>query len=138
FALANCYEQLHDYENAARWYKSAIDRKEKHRHENYRRLGFVVGKLGKTEEAIIAYKEAELFNKYQIYKPEAYKNHTASSSTRYAISSEHYSVNDRIICYESLSGRRIMVNPYAIFEQVYSDSNFKNYIHVWVVRSFSV
>src|SRR5699024_9907200 len=92
-ALANCHEQLHDYENAARWYTSAIDRQENQRHENYRRLGFVLGKLGKTEEAIIAYKEAELFNKYQIYKPEVYKNDTTNISTRYAISYEHYSVN---------------------------------------------
>src|SRR5699024_2507734 len=40
--------------------------------------------------------------------------------------------------YERLTGGRILGNPYAAFEQVYSDSNFKNYIHVWVIRSFSV
>src|SRR5699024_9355036 len=43
-----------------------------------------------------------------------------------------------MIFYESLSGGRIMGNPYAVFEQVYSDSNFKNYIHVRVIRSFSL
>src|SRR5699024_1733031 len=138
FALANCYEQLHDYKNAAKWYKSAIDRQEKHRHENYRRLGFVLSKLGKTKEAITAYKEAERINKYQIDKPEVYKKDITKISTRYSISYEHYTVNDRIIFYESLSGGRIMGNPYAVFEQVYSDSNFENYIHVWVIRSFSV
>src|SRR5699024_9754219 len=138
FALANCYEQLHDYKNAAKWYKSAIDRQEKHRHENYRRLGFVLSKLGKTKEAITAYKEAELFNKYQIDKPEVYKNDINKISTRYSISYEHYTVNDRIIFYESLSGGRIMGNPYAVFEQIYCDNNFKNYLHVWVLKSFSV
>src|SRR5699024_7754143 len=57
---------------------------------------------------------------------------------RYAISYEHYPVVNNMIFYESLSGGRVMGNPYAIFEQVYSDSNFKNYIHIWAIRSFSV
>src|SRR5690625_3730890 len=138
FALANCYEQLHDYKNAAKWYKSAIDRQEKHRHENYRRLGFVLSKLGKTKEAITAYKEAELFNKYQIDKPEVYKKDITKISTRYSISYEHYTLNDQMIFYESLSGARMMGNPYAIFKTIFNHNDFNKFIHIWVVQSFKV
>src|SRR5699024_1184335 len=136
FALANCFEQLNDYENAAKWYKNAIARQEKHRPGNYRRLGIVLNKLGKTEDALVAFKEAELFSRGTFNDAEFYKKHINKASVRYAISYEHYEVNTQMIFYESLVGARMMDNPYAIFENIFNNEDFKDYTHVWVINSF--
>lgn len=138
FALANCYEQLNDYHNAAKWFKSAIDRQEKHRPGNYRRLASVLVQLGKTDDALIAYKEAELFSQPNYIDQGFYKKNITKEKVRYAISYEHYSVNNQIIFYESLSGTRMMDSPFAIFEHILGKDDFKNYTHVWVVNSFQV
>src|SRR5699024_6466723 len=63
FSLANCYEQLDRNEQAAGAFLRAIERQEKHRPGNYRRLGQVLTKLGKKDEALDAFHEAELFRK---------------------------------------------------------------------------
>lgn len=138
FALANCYEQLKDYQNAAKWFESAIARQGTHRPGNYRRLGFVLVQLGRTEDALTAYKEAELFSKPSIIDQGFYKKNITKASVRYAISYEHYPINDKMVFYESLGGTRMMDSPFAIFEYIVNDNNFKDYIHVWVVNSFQV
>src|SRR5699024_9072068 len=138
YRLAHCYEQIEDYPNAAKWYKNAIIRQQNHSPGNYRRLAFVLRKMGENKEALEAYSEAELFRRSSIVSKKNHGKDVKKTEVRYAISYEHYPVVNNMIFYESLSGGRIMGNPYAVFEQVYSDSNFKNYIHVWVIRSFSV
>src|SRR5699024_8396581 len=138
YRLAHCYEQVGNYPNAAKWYKTAIIRQQSHSPGNYRRLAFVLRKMGKNKEALEAYSEADLFRKSSIVSKETYDVNIKKNEIRYAISYEHYPVVNNMIFYESLSGGRVMGNPYAIFEQVYSDSNFKNYIHIWAIRSFSV
>ena len=138
FALANCYEQLKDYQNAAKWYESAISRQKTHRPGNYRRLGYVLDQLGRTEESLAAYKEAELFSKPSIIDQRFYKKNITKDSVRYAISYEHYPINDKMVFYESLGGTRMMDSPFAIFDYIVNDNDFKDYIHVWVVNSFQV
>ncbi|GIN69646.1 hypothetical protein J14TS2_01210 [Bacillus sp. J14TS2] len=138
FALANCYEQLKDYQNAAKWYESAIARQEKHRPGNYRRLGYVLAQLGRTKESLAAYQEAELFDKPSHIDQSLYKKNIAKTNVRYAISYEHYSINDKMVFYESLGGARMMDSPFAIFEYIVNDINFKDYTHVWVVNSFGI
>src|SRR5699024_8808523 len=109
---------------------------EKHRHENYRRLGFVLSKLGKTKEAITAYKEAELFNKYQIDKPEVYKKDITKISTRYSISYEHYTLNDQMIFYESLSSSRTMRISLYIFQTIFIHNDCNKFNHICVVQKY--
>ncbi len=138
FALANCYEQLKDFENAAKWYESAIARQEKHRPENYRRLGFVLSQLGRTKESLEAYKEAELFSRPNIIDQGFYKKNITKLRVRYAISYEHYPLDNKMVFYESLDGSRMTGNPYAIFKYIYNHIHFKDYTHVWVVGSFQV
>ncbi|MEN1967743.1 CDP-glycerol glycerophosphotransferase family protein [Lentibacillus sp. N15] len=138
YALANCYEQLKDYSNAVKWYESAIARQQKHRPGNYRRLGFVLEQLERTGESTIAYREAKLFDNPSTIDQNFYKKNITNAKVRYAISYEHYSVNDKMIFYESMGGTRMMDSPYAVFEYIVNDNDFKNYIHVWVVNSFQV
>lgn len=138
FALANCYEQLNDYYNAAIWFESAIARQGNHRPGNYRRLGLVYSQLGRTKDALGAFKEAEIFSKANFIDGKFYKKHINKATVRYAISYEHYSIDNQIIFYESLSGARMMDSPFAIFENIFNKSNFKNYTHVWVVNSYHV
>ncbi|MBY7144659.1 CDP-glycerol glycerophosphotransferase family protein [Virgibacillus sp. NKC19-3] len=137
FALASCYEQLKDYKNAAKWYESAIARQEKHRPGNYRRLGFVLDKLGRNKESLEAYKEAELFRRPSTINEKLYKKNITKPEVRYATCYEHYPLNENIILYRS-SGARLTDNPYAIFKYIMNDINFKDYIHVWIIDSFKV
>lgn len=138
FALANCYEQLNDYENAIKWFKSAIARQEKHRPGNYRRLGFALNKVGRTNDALDAFKEAEIFSRPNYLEEEFYKKHINKNTVRYAISYEYYSIDNKMIFYESLSGARMMDSPFAIFEHIFNDDDFKEYTHIWVVNSYTV
>src|SRR5699024_7376257 len=134
FALANCYEQLGQYEQAAISFTRAIKRQEKHRPGNYRRLGQVLTKLGKKDEALDAFHEAELFSKPNYINQSFYKKNISKDKVRYAISYEYYPVNDHMIFYESLSGTRMMDSPFAIFEHIFNKEDFKNYTHIWVVN----
>lgn len=137
FALANCYEQLEDYENAAKSYTNAIERQEKHRPGNYRRLGYVLNKLGRTEEALAAYEEAEAFRKPSFMGKKKYEKYIKQLEVRYGICYEHYSIDNKMIIYGS-SGGRLTDNPFAIFKQLLKNDEFKDFTHVWIVNSFLV
>src|SRR5699024_9102824 len=138
YALANCYEKVDDYHNAAIYYQNAIDRSLMHKPTMYRKLGFTLSNLGETESALNAYRDADLFAKPNIVKPNVYKRDIDKVNVRYGICYHHYQVKSNMIFYESMSGGRMMGNPYAIFEYIIEDQNFKDYIHVWVVNSFQV
>lgn len=138
FALANCYEQLREYQNAAKWYESAIARQQNFSPGNYRRLGFVLDQLGRTKDSLEAYKKAELFSRPSIIDQKLYKKKVTKAEVRYAISYEHYPLDNKMVFYESLGGARLMGNPYAIFEYIRNHEDFKEYTHVWVVGSFQV
>src|SRR5699024_10596158 len=135
FSLANCYEEMRDYYNAAKWYKSAIDRKQKHTPEWYRRLGFALEKLGESNKALEAFQEADLFRRPSSIYNKFYKKHIKGSSTRYAISYDYYQVNDNMVFYESMAGSRLMCNPLAIFQHLMANEEFKHYTQVWTVKN---
>src|SRR5699024_10838327 len=103
-----------------------------------RRLGFVLNQMGKSEEALAAYSEAELFRRPSAVSKTIYDKHIKKNGVRYAISYEHYPVVDNMIFYESFNGGRLMGNPYAIFDTIYRDSNFEHFTHVWAIKSFKV
>src|SRR5699024_9706060 len=86
FSLANCYEEMREYYNAAKWYKSAIDRKQRHTPECYRGLESALEKSGEPNKALEASQQANLFRRPSSIDTEFYKEHIKSSSARYAIS----------------------------------------------------
>lgn len=138
YILANCYEELKDYKNAARTYQNAIDRNLKHNQTMHRRLGFVLGKLNKQEEALNAYKKADMFTKPLSVPQNFYKRVISRSRIRYAISYENYSVNNKMVFYESMSGGGMMGSPFAIFDHLIKNQEFNDFIHIWVINSFQV
>src|SRR5699024_4718357 len=123
-------EEMREYYNAAKWYKSAIDRKQRHTPEWYRRLGFALEKSGEPNKALEAFQEANLFRRPSSIDNKFYKKHIKSSSTRYAISYNHYQVNDKMVFYESMAGARLMCNPLDIFKDLMDNEEFKHYTHV--------
>ncbi|WP_166973430.1 CDP-glycerol glycerophosphotransferase family protein [Brevibacterium atlanticum] len=44
----------------------------------------------------------------------------------------------KVIFYESMSGARMMDSPYALFIRLYHEPEFRDYHHVWSVRSFDL
>lgn len=138
YALGLCYEKMADYTNAALWYKSAKDRYLNHNEEVIRRYANVLSKSGRIDEACEAYQEANLFKKPILATNAQQKNNINKKTVRYAISYEFYNVESNIIFYESLGGARMMGNPYAIYEQILDHKDFKEFVHVWVVKSFAV
>ncbi len=137
YSLANCYAKLKDYENAAKWYNSAIARQQKHTPEWYRKLGLALEKSGKLTQALEAYQEADLFSRPSGINNNFYKKYIKDLATRYAISYEYYPIDDRMVFYESMAGSRLMCNPLALFKRLMKDEEFKNYIHVWSIKSLS-
>lgn len=138
YILANCYEELKDYNNAAKWYQNAIDRNLRHNQTMYRRLGFALDKLNKQEEALNAYKEADVFTKPLGVPQNFYKRVIFRNRVRYAISYENYSVNNKMIFYESMSGGGMMGSPFAVFDYLIKNHEFNDFIHIWVINSFQV
>lgn len=138
YALAQCYEEIKNYSKAALWYESTIDRDLKHNPNTYKRLGSMLAEVGEYEKAIQTYQDADLFAKVEDVSREIYKNNISKPNIRYGISYTHYSVNSKMVFYESMSGGRMMGNPYAIFERLIDREYFQDYIHVWVVNSLQV
>ena len=57
---------------------------------------------------------------------------------RYALYHAALPLDDRIIFYESMSGKRMMDNPMALFRAAYADPRFADHIHVWSVANYDV
>lgn len=55
--------------------------------------------------------------------------------TRQAEYNETVPTNFKVIFYESMSGARMMDSPYAMFARIFNDPEFRDYHHVWSVRS---
>lgn len=55
--------------------------------------------------------------------------------TRQAEYNEAVPTNTKVIFYESMSGARMMDSPYALFTHIFDDPAFRDFHHVWSVRS---
>lgn len=53
--------------------------------------------------------------------------------SKYAHYYKDYDIEDNIILYDSYFSRGMLCNPYAIFRELLSNSEFDKYTHVWVV-----
>lgn len=136
YQLALCYEELENYEKAVTAYENAIIRQQTHRPNNYRRLAYVLEKIGKHEEALDSYREAELFRKPSYMSDAAYKKHLESISVRYAENYNYYEIDEEMIFYESMGGAGIIGNPAAMFDYLFNNHTYKSYTHIWVINSF--
>lgn len=136
--LAYCYEQIGEDNSAITWYKSGIDRDLEHNSNSYRRLGFLLYNNGQHHEALETFREAVIFEKPFSVKQGIYDKNIIKKNIRYGISYKHYTVDDNMVFYESMSGGRMMGSPFAIFEYIVNHKDFENYTHVWVVNSFRV
>lgn len=136
YQLALCYEEIENYEKAAIAYKNAITRQQTHRPNNFRRLAYMLEKIGEKAAALEAYNEAELFRKPSYMSKNAYEKHLGSISVRYAQSFNYYEIEENMIFYESMGGAGIVGNPRAIFDYLDNDKNYDAFIHVWVINSF--
>ncbi len=65
---------------------------------------------------------------------EAFKNYDNKRRTRYAYYYKYCKVRDNVVLYESFYGKGMLCNPYAIFLELMGDPEFKDYIHVWVLK----
>lgn len=53
---------------------------------------------------------------------------------RYAKYYKNLLIDDKVILYDSYFGRGMICNPYAIFLELKSNKDFKDYTHVWVIE----
>ncbi len=65
---------------------------------------------------------------------EAFKSSDSKRRTRYAYYYKYCKVRDHVVLYESFYGKGMLCNPYAIFLELLGDPEFKDYIHVWVLK----
>lgn len=136
YNLAVSYEDIGDFKNAEKWFESAIERQQTHRPGNYRRLARIYNKLGKYDQALASYNEAELFSMPSNMGKTTYEKNIKKLSIRYGISYNHYKIDDKMVFYESLSGARVMCNPAGVFDYILHHKDFEDFTHVWVVNNF--
>ena len=137
YTLAQCYEDINDFENAEKWYKKAIERQQMHRPNNYRKLAYVLKKQHKNAEALEKFLEAEIFRAPSKMTKNNYDNVIQNKSVRYATFFEYYKVDNNMVFYESMNGNRIMGNPAGVFEYIYEHEDFKNFVHIWAINSLN-
>ncbi|ETI91842.1 MAG: Cps2D [Clostridium butyricum DORA_1] len=53
---------------------------------------------------------------------------------RYARYIEKNKIDDKMIMYESFQGKGLLCNPYAMFQYIVNEPEFKDYKHVWVLK----
>lgn len=138
YNLARTFEDLGDDENASINYEKSIARQQIHRAANFRRYGAMLAKNGDFKKAAKIYDEAELHRIPSNMSTKAFENNITDVEIRYAMAYEFYNkLDSRMIFYESMSGSKMMGNPFSIFNAIYNDRRYKDYMHVWVVNTFA-
>ncbi len=65
---------------------------------------------------------------------EGLSSYDSRKRTRYAYYYKFCKVRSNMVLYESFYGKGMLCNPYAIFQELMRDPEFKNFIHVWVLK----
>lgn len=70
-----------------------------------------------------------------VYRPveKVLKNAALRKRTRYAYYHKYLPIQPNVILYESFFGRGMLCNPYALFLQLLSDSQYRHFTHIWAL-----
>lgn len=137
YNLARCFEDIADYQQAAVYYQQTVERQQIHRPEIYRRLAFCLAQTGAESAALAKYHEADLYRIPSNMSEKVYQKAMKDVAVKYAMCYEFYEeLNNKMVFYESMSGSSMMGNPGGIFDYIFENEAFSEFVHVWVINDF--
>lgn len=133
--LGLAYEQLSNWAKAADAYKAAVERNDDHDGYWWFRLGYVLHRLGKPEEACEAYRWTRILGRpYGVDISQYTRAKDAHDAAQYAEYLDVLPIQECTILYESYHGSSMSCNPYAIFRHVLGRPEFSGWRHIWVIN----
>lgn len=139
FRLGMAYEYSGILDSAINAYKMAISRRSQHSAKLYIRLGVVLHKAHRFEEASSVFLNIRKYRSAHGVSEDYLKNdNVAARNSAYAEYQEVLPIQKETVLYESFHGASIACNPLAIFLHLLHDASFAQYVHVWVVNDIDV
>lgn len=141
YQLGEMRELREDWEGAALAYADAVARSNPHRPEWYYRLGFVLFRAQRFEEACSAFRETRVLRRaYEMDSDmkECKLPRGAKSVMEYNEYAEELCVRPRTILYECFHGAAMGCNPEAICRHLLNNPDYDDWLHVWCVGNFEV
>lgn len=136
YQLGQVRERKCDWSGAASAYGDAVARSNQHRPSWYYRLGFVLFRAGRFEEATQAFRETRGFRlPYGVDTRGYSKDPVTRGNMQYREHLDTLPLQPLTILYESTHGAVVGGNPYAIFEHLLDHPEYKNWTHVWAVAA---
>jgi len=132
FLLGQAREAAGDLQGASKAYAEAAARRSDYSASDYFHLGRMLAELGLYAEACEAFREIREFKRLSapvadLGQPDLKK--------RYAECLATLDVRSEVVLYECFHGASMSCNPYALFRYFLSESQFKDILHVWALKS---
>ena len=139
YLLGEVRERGKDWAGAAAAYADAVARSSPHRPDWYYRLGSVLFRMGRFEEACEAFRETRLFGRPYGVDTNVYIKKPAMYQTmQYRECFDTLPIRPCTVLYESTHGASVGGNPYAIFEYLLDHPDYRNWTHVWAIAQGTV
>ncbi|NYT79831.1 CDP-glycerol glycerophosphotransferase family protein [Alcaligenaceae bacterium] len=134
YKLGNQAERLQMWKEAAQAYQAAVDCGSNHNSLWYYRLGYVLEKMGRFQEACSAFVETRVFRQsHGVDMSRFKKNAGLMQRMEYTEFLETLPIKKKTILYESFLGSSLGCNPYAIYRELLDNPAFNDFTHIWVV-----
>jgi len=134
YLLGEIREGCEDWGGAADAYSNAVARSNSHPAAWYYRLGSVLFKADRFEDACTAFRETRILRRpFGVNATNYQKNVEQKYLMEYGEYFETLSVRPHQILYESMHGTSIGGNPYAMFEYIFRCTEYADWTHVWVI-----
>lgn len=135
YKFGNQAARLEMWGDAAAAYTAASERSEDHNTLLYYRLGYVLEKQEKYEEACQAFKKTRILQKpHGVSEELMSKSEDIRTTTSFVEYSQVLPLNSEAILYESFNGNSLTCNPFAIFKELIAHPLYKKYLHVWALN----
>lgn len=135
YALGEQHECAGSWELAAKAYADATARSDEHRPGWYYRLGFVLFRAGRSEEACGAFREMRILKRPYGVDISAFEKHAEQTAlAAYREYVQTLPIQQKTIVYESFNGASMGSNPYAIFMELLGRPDFAGWRHVWALK----
>lgn len=135
YMLGAAYESMGSWAEAAEAYQAALDRSSEFRSTWFYRLGYVLHRCGRMEDACLAFRQSrQLQRPHGVSEDPLKTNEGLRLNTCYVEYSESLPVRDDVILYESFNGNSLTCNPLALFRKLLEHPRYGSYLHVWVLN----
>ncbi|STZ76012.1 putative glycosyl transferase [Bergeriella denitrificans] len=134
--FADLYFSKGDLDKACEYYYNYIIRNNEHNTDAYYKYGFLLAENKQFGQAAEVLKNIRILREpYGTPLSKFDNNEEFRRPALYMEYFRHLSTNPDIVLFESFSGVGISCNPFAIFMEMISDVQYKDFLFVWVVSN---